>query len=89
MKYQHRRRQYFSVFISCLSAAALSTSNLRPNDPVPISTTCPRTIFAEGLSSSSTEPFSVASTRNAAAVSKDIFNRGDVLVSIPARLQGR
>jgi hypothetical protein len=54
-----------------------------------MSTVRPNTIRALGDSSVSSCPRIVASTKNAAAVSNDIFKSGLVLVSIPALEHGR
>jgi len=44
---------------------------------------------ADGVRMSSTEAFRVASVKKWAAVSKDIFKKGDTLDSMPIRLQAR
>lgn len=57
------------------------------NVPVPSSTTLPRTILDAGDDKSSACPFSVASVKKCDAVSKVIFRKVDLLLSIPIRLQ--
>jgi hypothetical protein len=54
--------------------------------PVPDSTTRPSTRRAAGEDRSSCAPRSVASVRNAVAVSKLIFRKGDAFESMPRRL---
>ena len=53
------------------------------------STTRPSTMREAGEARSSRAPCSVASVRNAAAVSKLIFRNGERLQSMPARLHAR
>ena len=58
-------------------------------NPARTSTTRPSTMREAGEARSSRAPCSVASVRNAAAVSKLIFRNGERLQSMPARLHAR
>ena len=58
----------------------------RSKQPVPISTTLPTTRREAGDVRSSVVPFIVASVRKCAAVSKLIFRKVEVLLSMPMRL---
>ena len=72
---------------SCSGRARMScTSSMAP---VPTPTGRPSTMRAAGEVRASTSPCSVADTRKEAAVSKDIFRKGDVQASMPMRLQAR
>lgn len=55
--------------------------------PVPTSVTAPTTSLAAGEARLSQPPVRAASVRNLAAVSKLIFSRGLVVLSMPRRLQ--
>ena len=59
------------------------------SNQAPTSTTRPSTMREAGEARSSRAPCSVASVRNAAAVSKLIFRNGERLQSMPARLHAR
>ena len=56
---------------------------------MPSSTTLPTTSLEAGEARSSVAPFMVASVRKWAAVSKLIFRKVDVLLSMPSLLQAR
>lgn len=57
--------------------------------PVPISTTRPSTMRAEGAAMVSVLPCMVALVRNCVAVSNDILRNGDVAELMPMRLHAR
>lgn len=69
-------------------ASLVMISDLRSKTPVPLLLGAPMTMLAEGLRRSSKSPWSVASDKKAAVVSKDAFSSGDDFVAIPVRLNG-